>query len=293
MSNSFLDFVQTETDPMYDAAIITENGIEYWHNPNSNHANNSHSATKLFIATAIGICCDRGLLTLDTKITSLFDKSEMPENMDDGWHEVTVYDALRHKTGMDEIPYNVDNDDHIEKIGPDFLKYIFSLKIMHERDTFRRYSDEAYYLLGRVIHKASGMMADKFLGENILKPLGFRQWAMALCPMGHPICGGGFFTRADDMAKLGYAYVCGGQYNGKQIISKEWIDKAMSSDFACTSHRNSDVYLKTGANGQMVAFSIPRKTAVAWHGCSENGNARNDRLLDAFMNYLDETKGKL
>ena len=116
---------------------------------------------------------------------------------------------------------------------------------------------------------------------------------MALCPMGHPICGGGFYTRSDDMAKLGYTYACGGQYNGRQIISQKWIDMAMSNDFACTQFRDTDVYLKTGARGQMVAFSIPRKTAVAWHGCAANGNARNERLLEAFVRYLDENNGKL
>ncbi len=107
MSNSFLDFILTEKEPLYDAAVITENGAEYYHNPCSNRINNGYSTAKLFYATAVGICCDKGLLTLDTKVTSLFDESEMPKNMDKKWHSVTVYDVLRHRIGFDKLKYDV------------------------------------------------------------------------------------------------------------------------------------------------------------------------------------------
>lgn len=287
--NELFEAVLREEAPMYDAAIITEDGTELWRSDVAHHANNSHSATKLVVATCIGILCDRGQLSLDTKVTSLFSDEEKPEGMDERWNAVTVRDCLRHKTGMDEIPYNVDNDDHLEKIGSDFLKYVFSLKITQKTGEYRQYSDEAYYLLGRIIHKASGLYADEFMKRNIFEPLGFRQWAMAKCPQGHPICGGGFFCRSDDLAKLGFTYAMDGVYNGQRIISKAWIDEAMVSDYALTRFRDTDVYLKTGARGQLVGFSVERKAGVSWHGCSDpdDNGKRNDRLLEAFVRYLD------
>ena len=290
MANALFEAVENEAAPMYDAAVITENGIEMWKNPVCHNANNSHSATKFFIATAIGQLCDAGKMSLDDKVTSFFTAEEMGDTLDKGWHDVTVRHTLQHKTGMEHIPYGVDEDDHIEKIGEDFLKYVFSIKIEFTPGEHRHYSDAAYYLLGRIINKASGEDTVAYLREHITKPLGFRQWAIALCPMGYPICGGGFFTRADDMAKLGYAYACGGMYDGKRIISEDWINMAMTQDFACTQHRDTDVYVKTGARGQMVAFSIKRKAACAWHGCAEpdDEGKRNNRLLDGFLKYLDE-----
>ena len=289
MSNKLFEAVLAEKDPMYDCAVITpEKGIEYWKNPCANYANNGHSTTKFYFATAVGILRDRGMLDIHAPVTSFFSAEDLPADMDPGWNDVTVYDALRHKTGLDIIPYGVDDDDGRMQIGEDFLSYIFSLKIMHRPDTFRRYSDAAYYLISRIIGSASGMTADLFIDEAVLKPLGFRQWAMAKCPMGHPIGGGGFFARSDDIAKLGYAYAFDGIYEGRQIVSREWTEMAMSSDFACTYHRDTDVCVKTGAMGQMVAFTKERKAACAWHGCSEKGNERNDRLLDAFLSFLDD-----
>jgi len=83
-------------------------------------------------------------------------------------------------------------------------------------------------------------------------------------------------------------YACGGVYEGRRILPESWIEDAMQNDYACTQFRDTDVFVKTGAKGQMVAFSRQRKAAVAWHGYSNDGNARNDRLLEAFVRYLDE-----
>ncbi len=287
MSNPLFDAIIKEEAPMYDAAIITEKGTELWKNPVCHNANNSHSATKFFVATAIGQLYDKGLLSLDDKVTSFFTNEEMGDFCE-GWNKVSVFDTLRHKTGIEHIPYGVDEDNDIEKIGEDFLKYVFSLKIEHEPGTFYHYSDASFYLLGRIIGKASGKHPVDYLRDNILSPLRFKQWAMALCPGGYPICGGGFFTRADDMAKLAFAYSCGGEYNGRRIISREWISLAMENDFACTRFRDTDIFLKTGARGQCVAFSTKHKAAAAWHGCSapDDNGKRNDRLLLAFNEYL-------
>ena len=286
--NALFRAVLDEYAPMYDAAVITDRGTEFWRHPCANNANNGHSTTKFFIATAVGILCDRGLLTPDTLVGPLFADSEKPDDYDTGWDRVTVRHALQHKTGIDHIPYGVDDDDSAPRIGDDFLKYVLSLRIEHEPGAYRRYSDAAYYLLSRVT-------ADIFLKENIFEPLGFRQWAMAKCPQGHPIAGGGFFARADDVAKLGFAYAHNGVYEGNPIISENWINAAMEQDFACSRFRDTDIWLKTGARGQCVAFSRERPSAAAWHGCAapDDEGKRNDRLLAAYCAFLDETFGKI
>ena len=277
MRNFLFEAVQRETDPMYDAALLTEQEAFYWKNPQCNFCNNGHSSTKFFIASAVGILCDRGLLTPQTTIREVFPFAGK------GWENVTVAHALQHKTGMETIPYGVDDDEDQEKIGKDYLGYVLSLPIEYEPGTHYRYSDAAYYLLSRVVAEVSGVNTTEFLRENIMEPLSFRQWAIACCPMGYPIGGGGFYARADDAAKLGLSFACDGRYNGKQIISPDWIRKAMENDYACTQFRDTGIFLKTGAKGQIVAFHPEYRIAAAWHGYSLNdGCPRNDRLLEAF-----------
>ncbi len=294
MKNALFEAVLKETDPMYDAAVITDKGISYWHNENCNFANNGHSVTKFFISSAIGILVSDGKINLKDKITNYFTKAETGDNIDNGWYEVTVEHALQHKTGMLCIPYGVDEDEHISLIGEDFLKYIFSLNIDAKPGTEYKYTDADYYLLGRIIAKASGVTAYEFINQRIAKPLGFKQWGMLLCPKGHTIGGGGLYSRSDDNAKLGFLWANKGKLNGKEIISYDYIKSAMENDYASSSFRGTDVYLKTGAKGQCVAYSIKRKAAAAWHGYSDSdGNNRNDRLLLAFCQFLDDNFGEL
>ena len=288
MKNALFAAVAAETDPMYDAAVITPDGVEYWKNDSCNSCNNSHSVTKFFFSCAVGILEGQGKLSRTDPVTSFFSPDELPAGYDRRWDHVTVEDALRHKTGLDTIPYGVDEDGDREKIGDDYLKYVFSLRIEQKTGEYRRYSDAAYYLLSHIITKASGMNAEQFLNENLFLPLHFRQWALAKCPRGVPIGGGGLYARADDIARLGFTCACGGVYEGRRILPESWIADAMQHDYACTQFRDTDVFVKTGAKGQMVAFSQQRQAAAAWHGYSNDGNARNDRLLEAFVRYLDE-----
>ena len=286
---AFFEAVRRERGigPMYDAAIVTEDGVRYWHEKESNRANNSHSATKFFTCACVGVLADRGALSVTDPVTSFFAPRELPEDYDRAWDRVTVADAMRHKTGIEHIPYGVDEDSDIEKIGPDFLRYVFSLKIEHEPGTFRRYSDAAYYLLSRIVSSASGQETSVFLRDNILAPLGFHQWAAVKCPAGFMLGCGGFFTRADDTAKLGLAYALGGEYMGRRIVSEKWVEQTMANDYACTRHRDTDIFVKTGAKGQMIAFSPSARIGAAWHGCSDNGPERNDRLLDGLAQEIE------
>ncbi|MBQ6267732.1 MAG: serine hydrolase [Clostridia bacterium] len=278
---------ECEIDPMYDAALIKDDTIYFWHYKNCNNANNGHSTTKLFIDSCVGILSDRGLLDVKAPVTSFFTKGELPAAIDPKWNKVTVHDAMRHRMGIDVVPYGVDEDDDIEKIGRDFLGYVFSLDLPYPPDEYYRYSDAAYYLLSRIIASVAGEPCQDFMFKNLLQPLDFRQWATAVCPQGHMIGGGGFFTRADDMAKLPYVYANGGVYDGKRILSERWTRLAIENQYALDEHRDTGSYYKTGAMGQGVIFKD--NAAFAWHGCSpEDGGHRTTRLFDAFCDYLAE-----
>ncbi len=294
MNNPLFFSLQQERDPMYDAAVITGDSFEYWHNENCNFANNGHSVTKFFISSAVGVLVSRGCIDLNDSVVSFFSQEEIGTDFDENWKNVTVEHCLQHKTGILNIPYGVDEDEHIALIGKDFLRYVFSLRIEGRTGIDYKYSDAAYYLLGRIIHKTTGMTAYEFIRDTLAEPLGFKQWGMLLCPMGHTIGGGGLYTRSDDTAKLGFLWANEGRLGDSLLISPEYIRAAMENDYAVTSFRNTDVFLKTGSKGQCVAYSIKRKAAAAWHGYSnEDGNARNDRLLLAFCEYLDNKFGKL
>ncbi|GEM_PF-760075 len=298
MRNVFFDAVRAETDPMFDAAVVTASGVEAIKLPNGNDHNNCHSATKFFVAAMIGMLADEGKLSLGDKVTSFFAKDELPGNMDARWDYVTVAQTMQHKTGLEIIPFSVDDDNSYGMIraayGGDFLRALFSLPLQHEPGSTYRYSDMAYYLLCRVIERAGGLNAETYLRRKIANPIGWGQWGMSKTPDGTPVGGDGLYATAADMAKFAYVCALGGTYEGRTYLSAQYLAAMRENDFATTRFRDTDVWLKTGANGQGIAYSVLRPAGVAWHGYSENGGCkRNDRMFEAFVRFLDDRFGKL
>ena len=287
MDNEFFLVWADDGCPLYDLAVMSDKGTRVWRNPECNYSNNSHSVTKLFIACAAGMLHDSGALDENAPVLSFFTKSELPQNVGEGWENVTVAHALMHKTGLDDIPYGVDNPPDRKYIGNDYLRYVLSLPIQQAPGEYYRYSDAAYYLLSRIISKAAGVNALDFLRERIFNPLEFAEYSVLTCPFGYPVGGGGLFAASEDTVKLGMLYASGGIYNGRRLLSDEWIELSKQNDYALTRFRDTEVFLKTGAHAQIVAFSSKRKTAVSWHGFSLDSAERNDRLLEAFVRYLD------
>ena len=153
------------------------------------HVNNSintcyytGSVTKQFTATAVMQLKEQGKLSLDDTLKKYFPSYKYAD-------KITVRNLLTMTSGIKNyvLRYN-EEDDYIylqpdleNKISEDnseneikekIVNWILSQDLNFEPDTEYSYSDSNYYLLGKVIEKASGKTYEKYISENILKPLG-------------------------------------------------------------------------------------------------------------------------
>ena len=58
----------------------------------------------------------------------------------------------------------------------------------------------------------------------IARPLQFERYHLNLTPTGDAYLGGGTHLRPRDWMKLGQAYLDGGVWNGKRVVSKSWVE---------------------------------------------------------------------
>lgn len=153
------------------------------------HVNNSintcyytGSVTKQFTATAVMQLKEQGKLSLDDTLKKYFPSYKYAD-------KITVRNLLTMTSGIKNyvLRYN-EEDDYIylqpdleNKISKDnseneikekIVNWILSQDLNFEPDTEYSYSDSNYYLLGKVIEKASGKTYEKYISDNILKPLG-------------------------------------------------------------------------------------------------------------------------
>ena len=236
----------------------------------TNRCNDSYSVAKAFVVTAIGVCADRGLLTVDEKLTDIFPEYRSAVK-DERWFGATVHNALTHRLGLPGGYLDIDALPTAQ-FGKDFLKYVFETGLDCAPGEERKYTDAAFYLLGRVVEKKSGLPLDRFLWEYLLAPLDFAEAAWSTCPLGHPMGATGLYVDTADMAKLGELYLDGGEWNGERIISKEWVDTVLEREYEFHWNGAHSAYGKGGMFGQNLTVIPDAKRVVAWHGYITDGD---------------------
>ena len=254
-----------------------DNGVASFGECNrGNPCQNIYSVAKAFTMTAIGIICDRNLLTVDEKVTDLF-ADFLPDGMDKRWYNVTVDHLLTHTAGLHDGQLDIDCIDINTFDTDDFLDMTLRTELLYEPGDGNTYSDAAYYLLSRIVTLKTGEKLDDFLWRELFRPCAFREAAWSKCPLGYPMGATGLYIYAEDMAKLGQIYLDGGVYNGRRILSEDWVNLSLMRPYEFTP-RGFNTYGKGGMRGQMLLVIPEKRRVVAWTACDDGDTTELRRL---------------
>ncbi|MEO1173032.1 MAG: serine hydrolase, partial [Myxococcota bacterium] len=102
------------------------------------------------------------------------------------------------------------------------------------------YATSGAVVLGSVVTRASKLRIPDFANAYLFEPLGIRSYRWPISnsrgSQGLAMTGGGLHLRPRDMAKFGQLYLNGGVWNGKRIVSEDWVKRST------TKHATSDLY---------------------------------------------------
>ena len=129
-------------------------------------------------------------------------------------------------------------------------------------------------VIAGVVHQITGQPLDDYANEVLFQPLGITKFEWLggskwKPPM--PSAASGLRMRARDLAKIGSVYLHGGQWNGRQIVPREWVEHSTQRHVKRVSRRWSlgGIY---GYGYQWWHGKFPRGyTAIVARG---NGNQR-------------------
>ncbi len=65
--------------------------------------------------------------------------------------------------------------------------------------------------------------------ELLARPLQFRSYHLNLQPTGEVYMGGGASIRPRDQLKLGQLYLNGGTWNGRRVLSAQWVRQSLAA----------------------------------------------------------------
>ncbi len=178
------------------------------------------SACKTVVSLAFGALFDRGIVNPDEKVCDIFDK-ECPSISKFRSRQITVYQLLTMQSGI-----SFSEIDALTQEG--WLEGALGAGIKGEPGKFI-YNSINTYLLTAIICRKTGKTLCEVLNEYIFSDLGIVDYFWEKSPDRIKKGGWGLYIKPDDIAKLGQLVMQSGQWNGKQIISKEYLAIASST----------------------------------------------------------------
>jgi CubicO group peptidase (beta-lactamase class C family) len=183
------------------------------------------SVTKSVITTLIGIAADQGYLRLDDRMVSFFPDWNIANNGFLKKH-ITVRQLTSMTSGLDCI--SADDEQTLTEMGmaPDWVQFTLDLKVTHIPGMHFEYCSPGMHVLSAILQEATGMTAAEFARINLFEPLGITDFIWELDPQGYSDGWAGLYLHPHDMAKIGYLMLHQGQWDGKQIVSRQWVAEA-------------------------------------------------------------------
>ena len=142
--------------------------------------------------------------------------------------------------------------------GGDWMRYLFNKKLVAQPGQTFNYNGGLSALLGQIIRRTSGLNAEEFSEKYLFGPLGISHYRWLRYNDGSINTGGGLLLKPRDMAKIGQMMLNNGKYDGKQIVSEEWITESTDNNIAPKSSPMGSGYGyqwwrgETNINGQTI-----------------------------------------
>ena len=240
------------------------------------------SVTKTIISALIGICVDKGYIkNVDQKVIEFFPEYNLKVS------EVTVGHLL---TMTAPYPY-VDWQEPLEELctQQDWVQYTLNRIGNGGQIGAFKYSSAGAHLLSAIITSVTRKSAREFANDHLFQPIGMREipnynmkafgfddlfgkdvkgWVHD--PNGISTGGWGLTLTARDMAKFGRLYLNEGVYEGKQILSKSWVQESIAMNSNRYGYlwwlREEDgifSYCAMGDGGNVVCCIPERELVVA------------------------------
>jgi CubicO group peptidase (beta-lactamase class C family) len=201
------------------------------------------SVTKSFTSALIGMALADGTITsLDQRLVDFFPDRAIA-NLDDQKRAITLEHLLTMSSGL------AWGGDMLEQPSisalcclADWVQYVLDLPMADEPGTRFVYNSGGSHLLSAVFQAATGEAMEDYAADRLFAPLGITDWQWRRDPQLISTGGWGLWLMPRDMAKFGYLYLRGGQWDGQPIIPAEWVAASTQAQISAGRQWLADDY---------------------------------------------------
>lgn len=276
---------------------------EYFKEHSADQPHDLRSTTKSIRSILLGIAIDKGFIEDINDPMSKYLKSPMPKkNLDKRKNNITIKNLLTMSSGLDCNDWNKKSKGQEDKVykKKDWLQYTLDLPLVNEPGAVSNYCSMGVVLIAEIICQASGMTIDKFAEKYLFSPMGIDNinWGHTsdkeIIPSGKRL-----YMTSRDMAKIGQLVLNKGKWNGKKIVSENWIEESTTPKTKITGidygylwwnipfKVNDKIVVSktaTGNGGQYIMILPRLDMVVVFTGGAYN--SQDDKLPFAMLNDI-------
>lgn len=189
------------------------------------------SAGKTFSSVMLGaVMQGGGKVSPDSRIVKLLNLA--PAHPSPRKDKITLAHLMTHTSGLacnDNDENSPGNEDVMQSqaVG-NWVKYALDLPMQHEPGKRYAYCSAGMNLVGGGLSAVTGEWLPALFDRTIARPLQFGAYAWNLAPNGDGYLGGGSRLRPRDLLKVGQLYLNGGTWNGRRVVSAEWVKRSIA-----------------------------------------------------------------
>jgi CubicO group peptidase (beta-lactamase class C family) len=185
----------------------------------------AQSISKSYDSALVGIALDQGCLSsVDQKMIDFFPEfvNQITDSRKIG---ITIRDMLQMRAGF---PWEETDPALWEAfLAGDQLPLIVDFPLISDPGTAFNYSNLTSYLLGVIVARACDTDLKSYAQEYLFSPMDADAGDWYQDPYNYYYSL--FSFKARDMASFGLLYLNGGKYEGKQIISADWVNDSLQN----------------------------------------------------------------
>ncbi|MEV8371851.1 serine hydrolase [Kribbella sp. NPDC056861] len=224
---ALLDSLEAQSVECHSIMIVRRGHVvaEGWWAPYS--AERPHllySLTKSFTSVAVGLVIADGLLSLDDLVVDVLPE-HVPADISAQGHRITVHHLLSMTTGHD-----ADSLEEAWQLEPDDLvKGFLRVPFPDPEGTRHAYDNATTFVLARMVERVSGRTLPELLDERLFQPMGIEGAEWDRVASGAAFGFHGLHLTTEAVAAFGELLLCGGVWDGRQLVPREWLELATRS----------------------------------------------------------------
>ncbi|MFO0358052.1 MAG: serine hydrolase domain-containing protein [Sphingobacteriaceae bacterium] len=291
---------------------------EYFNGANDSTSFKVKSVTKSVVSALAGIANDRKLLPdLKTPVFNLFPEyaTDFTKNKNIGFPElIRANDSLKRKITLSDMitmrtGYLWDDNSPLSSrvfnSSSDPVRSTLDLPFDAFPGTNFKYCTPASHIIAVVVSKSVKVNLKEFADTALFKPIGVTITSWSSDPLGRTMGGTELSMTATDMIKFGLLYLNEGKVNGKQIISKSWINESTSEQVVLNEWdvlpgangygyywwrrktNGHQAFIASGYGGQLICV-IPDLKMVIVTTCFVNYQNRGRSEIKRLHGFIDK-----